>query len=128
DDENRTVRCRGVRTLGGFEQHAVKPLAEALAHSDAAVRYLAAVQLGRIGGEGLQAATEELEKLVSDEQSKAVQMAAAFALCRAGKLDEHLDLLIERMKSGERAMACSAAALIGDLGPAAARAAAALEA
>ncbi len=127
DDEDRTVRCRAVRTLGGFEQDAAQPLTAALDHSDAAVRYLAAVQLGRIGGAGLQASTEELEKLAGDERSNAVQMAAAFAPCRVGKLDEHLDLLIERLKSNEHAMACSAAALIGDIGPSAARAVPALE-
>lgn len=127
DDEDRTVRCRAVRTLGGFEQDAAKPLATALTHADAAVRYLAAVQLGRIGGDGLQAAAEELEKLVGDERSRAVQMAAAYALCRSGKLDAPLDLLIARLEDDERGMACSAAELIGELGPAAARAVPALE-
>ena len=127
DDEERTVRCRAVRTLGGFDQDAAQPLAAALTHADAAVRYLAAVQLGRIGGDGLQEAAEELEKLVGDERSKAVQMAAAYALCRGGKLDEPLDLLIERLQDDERGMACSAAELIGEIGPAAARAVPALE-
>jgi HEAT repeat protein len=127
DDQNRTVRCRAVRTLAAFEQDAAKPLARALAHTDPAVRYLAAVQLGRIGGEGLQAATDKLEKLVADPQSQSVQMAAAFALCRAGKLDENLDLLVERLKAPERAMACSAAELIGDIGSPAAAAAGALK-
>src|SRR5690606_18525179 len=75
DDEDRTVRCRAVRTLAGFEQDAAQPLAAALNHTDAAVRYLAAVQLGRIGGAGLEKAAEKLEKLLGDEQSKAVQMA-----------------------------------------------------
>lgn len=127
DDEDRTVRCRAVRTLAGFEQAAAVPLAKALTHADAAVRYLAAVELGRIGGEGLQRCTEELEKLVTDERSRAVQMAAAYALCRSGKLDEHLDLLMARLDDDERGMACSAAELIGEIGPAAARAVPALE-
>ncbi len=127
DDENRTLRCRAVRTLGAFEQDAVKPLTAALSHSDPAVRYLAAAHLGRIGGDGLKAASEKLEKLVDDKRSKSVQMAAAFALCRAGKLDENLNLLIERLKYPERAMACSAAALIGSIGPVAAAAVPALE-
>lgn len=127
DDDDRTVRCRAVRTLAGFGQDAAKPLATALAHADAAVRYLAAVQLGQIGGDGLRDANEELEKIVGDERSRAVQMAAAYALCRGGKLDEPLDLLIERLNDKERGMACSAAELIGEIGPAAARAVSALE-
>jgi HEAT repeat protein len=127
EDEDRTIRCRAVRTLGVFEQAAAKPLTDALSHSDPAVRYLAAVHLGRIGGVGLKAASDELAKLADDEDSKSVQMAAAFALCRAGKVDEHLSLLIERLKYPERAMACSAAELIGNIGPAAARAISALE-
>ncbi len=54
-------------------------------------------------------------------------MAAAYALCRSGKLDAPLDLLIARLEDDERGMACSAAELIGELGPAAARAVPALE-
>ncbi len=127
DDEDRTVRCRAVRTLARFEDEASKPLAAALDHTDAAVRYLAAVELGRIGGDGLQKATEKLEQLLGDEQSQAVQMAAAYALCRSGKLDEPLDFLIARLDAEERGMACSAAELIGEVGPAAARAVPALE-
>jgi hypothetical protein len=85
------------------------------------------VRLGQLRGDALDKATDELEKLVADKKSKSVQMAAAFALCRAGKVDKHLPLLIERLQYPERAMACSAAELIGALGPAAAPAISALE-
>jgi HEAT repeat protein len=127
EHENRTVRCRAVRTLAVFGEDAAKPLAAALSHSDPAIRYLAAVQLGQIGGDGLEAASQELEKLAADERSKSVQLAAAFALCQSGKTDEHLPLLIERLKYPERAMACSAAELLGMIGPPAAGAVSALE-
>lgn len=125
--EDRTVRLRAIKTLGAFGDVAGEALAAALTHDDAAVRYTAAVHLGRIGGEPLQGAVDQLVKIRNDSSSLACQQAAAFALCRAGRLDEHLSLLVERLAYPERAMACSAAELIGMIGPPAASAIETLE-
>lgn len=120
-DSDRVVRLRAAKSLGAFGAAAGGPLRKALVHDDPAVRYTAAAHLGRIAGEPLEAATERLQELAGDESSPAVQMAASFALCRSGKtaMQNHLPLLVERLDYPERAMACSAAMLIGDLGPAA---------
>jgi HEAT repeat protein len=126
-DENRSTRLRAVKSLGAFEEKAGPALLVAMKHEDAAVRYIAAVHLGRIGGDVLKSAVDPLTKLRSDKASLATQQAAAFALCRAGMLDENLPLLIERLTYPERAMACSAAELIGMIGPPAIAAAEALE-
>ena len=122
DHEDRVVRLRAVKSLGVFGASAAEPLRQALDHQDAAVRYTAAVHLGRIGGETLKASRKRLQQLAGDETSFAVQMAASFALCRIGLVEEHLPLLIEGLAFPERGTSCSAAELIGQLGPAAAAA------
>ena len=122
DDDDRTTRCAAVRSLGAFEQSGAKALAGALSHHDPAVRYLAAVHLGRIGGEELSKATDRLIGLAEKDDSEAVRMAVSFALCRGGKVESHLPRLIAGLQASERAMACSAAELIGMLGPAASEA------
>lgn len=119
DHEDRVVRLRAVKSLGAFGASAAEPLRDALDHQDAAVRYTAAVHLGRIGGETLKAAQQRLQQLAGDETSFAVRMAASFALCRQGLLEEHLPLLIQGLKFPERGTSCSAAELIGQLGPSA---------
>jgi HEAT repeat protein len=96
---------------------------QALDHEDAAVRYIVAEQLGHLGDESLEAAVGRLCELARDESSLAVRLAASFALCRHGLLDEHLPLLIQSLEHPERGMACSAAYLIGEIGPDAAKAA-----
>jgi len=126
-DDNRVIRLRAVKSLGAFDDKAGPALREALKHEDAAVRYTAAVHLGRIGGDALKSAVDPLTKLRSDKASLATQQAAAFALCRAGKIDENLPFLIDRLAYPERAMACSAAELIGMIGLPAIAAAEALE-
>ena len=122
NDENRVVRLRAVRSLGAFGAAAGDTLRGALTHEDAAVRYIAAEHLGRIGGKPLEQAKPQLTKLASDKSSLAVQLAASFALCRAGLVDEHLPLLINTLRYPERGTACSAAELIGNIGPPAAAA------
>jgi HEAT repeat protein len=122
DDADRVIRLRAVKSLGAFGAAAAEPLQRALDHSDAAVRYTAAVHLGRIGGPSLESAEQRLQQLADDESSLAVRMAASFALCRAGSLEKHLPLLVETLNFPERGMACSAAELIGQIGPPAAAA------
>lgn len=125
---DRVERLRAVRTLGAFGESAGESLGASLDHDDAAVRYLAAVQLGRIGGESLQASRERLQQLAADEASIAVRIAASFALCRSGDVDGHLPFLITSLQHPVRGICCSAAELIGQLGPDASQAVTALEA
>lgn len=120
--DNRVIRLRAVRSLGAFGQPASDVLAQALDHEDAAVRYIAAAHLGRIGGSGLKRAIDRLTELAADESSLAVQVAAAYALCRAGRVDKHLPMLIKTLQYPERGMVCSTAELIGGIGPPAAAA------
>lgn len=126
-DESRVVRLRAARSLGAFGVAAGDALRGALAHDDAAIRYIAAEQLGRIGGKPLEQANPALTKLANDESSLAVRLAACYALCRAGLVEQHLPLLIETLRYPERGTACSAAELIGNIGPSAAAAIATLE-
>jgi len=126
-DSNRVVRCAAARTLGAFGEAAGPALTEALTHDDPAVRYLAASHLGRIGGKPLDNAKKNLRKLFQDDSSAAVRLSAAYALCAAGDSDDPLRLLITRLESPERAMCCSAAEMLGQLGATAAPALSALE-
>lgn len=125
--EHRVVRLRAVRSLAPFGAAAGEALRSALKADDPAVRYIAAVDLGRLAGDPLRLALEKLTVLRADPQHPAVQMAAAFALCRSGNGEGNLSLLVERLEYPERAMACSAAELLEMLGPLPADAAAALE-
>jgi len=125
-DADRVVRLRAVRSLGVFGEGAGSALQGGLNHEDAAIRYVAAVQLGRIGGSPLLQAKRRLQKLAGDQSSLAVRLAASFALCRLGEVDQHLPLLTESLNHPARGTACSAAELIGRIGPPAAPAVAAL--
>jgi HEAT repeat protein len=116
-DADRVVRLRAIKSLGAFGNEAGEAIELALDHEDAAMRYTAAVHLGRIGGAPLSRAGQRLAVLATDKTSHAVRMAASFALCKAGKTEQHLPLLIESLSYPERGMACSAAELIGRLGP-----------
>ena len=122
DDPDRVVRLRAVRSLGALGSQAGAALTKALDHDDPAVRYIAAESLGRAGGDSLQQATGQLESLAADPRSLAVQMASSFALCRGGNCQQHLPLLIKALKHPSRGIACSAAELIGQIGPLAAAA------
>ena len=46
-DDDRVIRLRAIRSLGVFGAAADEPLRESLGHDDPAVRYIAAVHLGR---------------------------------------------------------------------------------
>lgn len=115
--EDRVIRLRAARSLAPFGDAAGEILLKSLDHEDAAVRFIAAEQLGRLGGDALEAAVGRLCELAEDESSHAVRLAASFALCRHGLDDTHLPLLIETLDYPERGMACTAAYLIGEIGP-----------
>ena len=128
ESENRTVRLRAAKSLGAFGQVAGKALTQALGHTDRAVQYTAAVHLGRIGGDALRDAKAKLAELAESKQSLALRMAGAFALCKAGETEKRLAVLTGALTYPDRGTACSAAELIGMLGPDAKAAIAPLEA
>ena len=144
ESDNRVKRLRAIRTLGAFDDAAGKSLRLALGHDDPAVRFLAATHLGRIGGESLAQSVDTLKKLVSEgnrprngtsradrdatPQPLAVRLAAAYALCESGRTDQYLTILTAAVSFPDRGTACSAADLIGRLGPDADAASATLEA
>ncbi|MEM9645757.1 MAG: HEAT repeat domain-containing protein [Planctomycetota bacterium] len=113
----RTVRLRALRSLRPFGSAAGSSIRTCLSHADPAMRYLAAVALGDLGEKAVTPSIPDLQKMVKKDASLSVQMAAAYALCQAGHMDDHLPLLIQRVRYPERGMACSAAELIGKLGP-----------
>ena len=127
DDSDRTVRLRAARSLTVMGQAAGATLIEALKSDDPAVRYIAAAGLGRIGGKSLEQSSDSLEALVVDSRSHAVQMAAAFALCRFGKTSEYHSVLVDAMSSPDRGTVCAAAELLAEIGPAAKEAIASLK-
>ena len=116
DDPDRVVRLRAIKSLGAFGLSAGEAIQKTLDHEDAAMRFTAAVHLGRIGGQPLSDAKERLSELAQDESSHAVRMAACYALCETGEIKDHLPLLTESLSYPERGMACTAAELIGRLG------------
>ena len=127
-DANRVVRLRAVKTLGAFGAPAKDALSDALSSPDAAVRYTAAVHLGRVAAKELnETALTTLQRLAADETQPAVQMAAAFALFKNNSNPQHMSLLINRLDYPERGMSCSAAEMLGMLGEDATAAVPALE-
>ncbi len=126
-DENRVVRLRAAKSLAAFGISAGDALSTALDSEDKAVQYTAAVALGRLGGKPLKAAKTRLKQMAKDKDSLAARVAASFALCRGGQLDQHLPTMIDALTYPERGMVCSTAELIGMLGPSAAAAVEPLE-
>ena len=116
-DDDRTVRLRAARSLAAMGPPAEKVLVRSLGHDDPAIRYIAAVGLGRIGGDTLKSAHQSLEALAIDERSHAARMAASFALCRGGDTTKHLQVLIDALNHPQRGVVCAAAELIADIGP-----------
>lgn len=127
NDSDRVIRLRAIRSLGALGDSAGQALNAGLEHDDAAVRYIAAVELGRIGDQPLGQAKPRLKILAADQQSLSVRLAASYALCRAGEVSDHLPLLVTTLGHPIRGVACSAAELIGQIGPDAASAIEAME-
>lgn len=125
--EDRIVRARAAKTLGAFGEEAADVLSEALENDEPAVRYWSAYHLGRLKIDD-EETVEKLQQRRDKEEHAGVQLALAYALCRLGKTDENLDLLVQRLEHPSRGMACSAAELLGMLGSDAKQAVPALEA
>jgi len=113
--ENETIRLRAAKTMGVFGAAATPALSQMLLHDDASVRYWAASHLGDIGPQA-NAAKPNLQQLLGDD-SPAVRMAAAYALCRTEGVDSRIDVLVEALRHPERGMGCCAAEMLGRIGP-----------
>ncbi len=109
------VRRRAVLSVGAFGKTAVPVLKKALAHEDAVVRYWAASELGDLGDDA-KSALEALRKL-HGEKAIGVRIAAAFALCRIGHVEEGLPTLLEGLKHDERGVWNSSADFLARIGP-----------
>ena len=109
------ARRRAVLSLGAFGKIAVPELAKALVHEDAVVRYWAASALGDLGNDA-KSALDPLRK-VHGEQSIGVRIAAAYALCRVGQVDEGLPTLLEGLKHDARGVWNSSADFLARIGP-----------
>ncbi|WP_165440625.1 HEAT repeat domain-containing protein [Rubripirellula amarantea] len=130
NSEDRVVRTRSVKSIAAFafrsDDKAIgQALSDAMDHDDAAVRYIAMVSLGDITKapyvpQVISDATQaKLKTAVKNDPSNSVKMAASYALCQAGEVDEYLSVLLEDLDHPLRGVSCSAAELIGKIGPAA---------
>lgn len=113
--QSPVVRRRAVLSLGVFGKHAVPELAKALSHDDPVVRYWAASALGDLGDDA-KPALESLRKLHA-EKSLGVRIAAGYALCRIGQVEEGLPSLLEGLKSETRGVWNSSADFLARIGP-----------
>ena len=109
------VRRRAALSLRAFGKTAVPELTKALAHEDAVVRYWAASALGDLGGDA-KSALEPLRK-VHGEKSIGLRIAAAYALCRIGQVEEALPTLQEGLKHDARGVWNSSADFLARIGP-----------
>ena len=117
---NGIARRRAVISLGAFGLRAVPELTQALSHEDAAVRYWAASELGDLAdgtqSKVFQPAVESLQRM-RQEPAIGVRIAAAYALCRIGLIDDALPTLLDGLKHNERGVWNSAADFLARIGP-----------
>ncbi len=109
------ARRRAVLSVGTFGKSAVSVLTKALAHEDAVVRYWAASELGDLS-EAAKSAVEPLRKMLG-EKSIGVRIAAGYALCRIGRVEEGLPTLLEGLQHNERGVWNSSADFLARIGP-----------
>ncbi|WP_206036314.1 HEAT repeat domain-containing protein [Crateriforma spongiae] len=117
DSTDRTDRLRALRSLAPMGVSVAPQVGRCLEHDDAAMRYLACSILGDLGPEAVKPFSNTLKRMVKTDPMKSTQMAAAYALCRGGEMEQYLATLTDRLEYPERGMACCAAELIGRLGP-----------
>ncbi|MBC7821935.1 MAG: sulfatase-like hydrolase/transferase [Planctomycetaceae bacterium] len=115
DSPSPVVRRRAVLSLGAFGKIAVRELTKALAHEDAVVRYWAASELGDLRDDA-QPALDALRKL-HGERAIGDRIAAAYALCRVGQVEEGLPTLLEGLKNDTRGVWNSSADFLARIGP-----------
>lgn len=108
------VRRRAVLSIGAFDTTAIPVLTKALVHEDSVVRYWAATELGDLGDDA-KSAVDVLRKLLG-EKSIGVRIAAAYALCRTGHVEEGVPTLLEGLKHRERGVWNSSADFLARIG------------
>lgn len=113
--DNEIVRARAAKALGPFGKNALSALEKGLNDKSPAVQYWACYHLGRLS-EDAKSAIARLKVLQKNEQSVAIQMAASFALCNIESVEPNIGYLTKNL-SGSRGLACSAAELLGEIGP-----------
>ncbi len=116
-DPNAIVRLRAAKTLGVYGAAAAPSLTQALDDEHPGVAYWACYHLGYIQNLHDQPLIAKLKQLRERSGNPAVQMAADYALCRQEGLATHLQRLADKLTFPERGMACSAAEMLGRLGP-----------
>lgn len=89
-------------------------LLKTLSDPDSAVRYWGATGLGNIG-EPARTASEELKKVLLEDSSPVVQIAAARALCRMGQAQPALPVLVMHLRNGEQWERLHAAIVLAEI-------------
>lgn len=112
---NRSRRLIAAKSIGAFGADAVATLTLMIHHDDPAVRYWAASHLGNLGPEAADAQTALSTHF--EGESRAVQLAIAYALCRIDGVDRWSQPLIDSIQSPEREVACVAADFLARIGP-----------
>jgi len=119
--ENQLDRIAAVKALGVLD--AVPELNEALTHSDAVIRYWAAVEIGRSGKPKEMTALEAALK----DDNPSVRVAAAEAFCHLGQPEVGVPVLVEQLSHPLNAVRLGAISSLEAIGPQAAAAKAAID-
>jgi len=112
-DENRDLTTECIETMELVEKRDVGGLQKALKHEMASVRFWAGYGLGNIP-ELSASAAPELQKALNDN-SDAVKIAAARALCRLGQPEFALHILEDNLKNQNLIVGLYSALFIEDL-------------
>ncbi|MCX7013378.1 MAG: sulfatase-like hydrolase/transferase [Candidatus Sumerlaeota bacterium] len=115
-DPRRPVRLLAIKALAARGEEARAGLLDCLAHDDPAMRFWAAVHLGVFGADDKPIAQTKLRAALQDE-SAAVRVAAALALCQLGHGDDSPAVFSKALKDGNDYMHLLAADAIDRLGP-----------
>ncbi len=97
DAYNQQLSSSAIAASSGLSS--LNELLNALKHKDSAIRYWGATGIGNIGKPALTNAEAPITASLKDDSS-AVRTAAARALCRMGKPDTALPVLIHEMTTG----------------------------
>lgn len=109
------VRRRAVLSLAAFGNQAVPELTRTLHAEDPVLRYWAASELGDFGGEAKPAVGALRIMLTREELG--VRIAAAYALCRIGNVEEGLPALREGLSDERRGVWNASADFLARIGP-----------
>ena len=113
-DPDVTTQRRAAESIGQFGAAASDAFVAMLEHDDAAIRYIAASHIG--DHQSPSTSTPTLQRLLTGE-SRGVQLAAAYALCRLGQVEAGLPVIEEMLTIEERGLQCALADFLGRIGP-----------